>query len=70
MVRWRNFSIIVVLFHPRQFSFCKTTEFPFIKTDSQIWLKQSITLNFQMVKYSCKSDFTLTYRAIIEKKDA
>ena len=67
-----NTSTNVVLFHPRQFSFYKATQFPFILglIIKYGWNK-ICALNFQFVKNSCKfqpSVFTLNYRGIIERR--
>ena len=40
LLRWLNASINVELFHQIQFSFYKATQFPFIRINNQIWLKQ------------------------------
>ena len=72
LVHWWNTSINVALFHPRQFSLYKATQFPYIlKLIIKYGWNKICALNFQLVKYSCKckpSVFTLTYRGIIERR--
>ena len=72
LVHWWNTSINVALFHPRQFSHYKATQFPFIlKLIIKYDWNKIRALNFQLVKYSCTfqhSLFTLAYRGIIERR--
>ena len=69
LVRWWNTSINVALFHPRQLSFYKATQFPFIlKLIIKYGWNKICASNFQLVKYSSKfqpSFLTLTYKGII-----
>ena len=43
-----NAPINVALFHPIQFSFYKAIQFPFMKIDNQIWLKQNMCIKLSI----------------------
>ena len=67
LVHWWNASINVALFHPRQFSLYKASQFPFIlKLIIKYGWNKTCALNFQLGKFQ-PSVFTLTYRGMIER---